>query len=187
MRDSHPANHEIGAIVWFTGLPRAGKSTLAYAVAQVASATHPVEVLDGDAVRAALSPGLGFSRPERDAHVRRLGYMARLLARHGVLVIVAAISPYGDTREEVRQLAAASSIPFVQIFVTAPLESLIARDTSGLYARALAGELPQFTGVSDPYEAPVQADLVVQTDAATVEACVERVVQMLIARGVLRG
>jgi adenylylsulfate kinase len=184
MRDSHPADPEIGAIVWFTGVPRAGKTTLARAVAGAASAGRRVEILDGDAVRAALSPELGFSRPDRDAHVGRLGFLARVLAKHGVVALVAAIAPYADARDEVRRLAGGAGLAFVEVFVTAPLETLIQRDTSGLYARALAGEIPHFTGVSAPYEPPSHAELIVHSDVESVEASARRVVECLARCGV---
>src|SRR2546421_382557 len=111
-----------------------------------------VEILDGDTVRTHLSKGLGFTKEDRDVNIRRIGFVARLLARHDVFVITAAISPYSDARNEVRQLARADGIPFVEVFLRAELQTLIRRDVKGLYKRALAGEIAHFTGVSDPYE-----------------------------------
>jgi adenylylsulfate kinase len=153
-----------GGIVWLTGLSGAGKSTLATALSQRLAPLRPVELLDGDEVRTFLSAGLTFSRADRDTNVRRIGYVARLLAKHGVLVFVSAISPYVDTRTEVRRAAEAHGITFVEVFVNAPLETVAARDVKGLYARAQAGEIPAFTGVSDPYEAPSAPEVEVRTD-----------------------
>ncbi len=174
-----------GAILWFTGLSGAGKSTLADAIAARLARVRPVEILDGDEVRTHLSKGLGFSRDDRDTNVRRIGFVARLLARHGVLVITAAISPYAETRDEMRRLAAAEGIPFVEVFANPRLESLIARDVKGLYKRALAGEIDHFTGISDPYEPPVNAELTVRTDVEPVSVSADRVLRLLISRGLL--
>jgi len=128
-----------------------------------------IEVLDGDEVRTNLSKGLGFSKEDRDANIRRIGYVSRLLARNGVGVIAAAISPYREIRDEVRGLIEADGAVFLEIFVKASLDALVARDVKGLYKKALAGEIKQFTGVSDPYEEPARPDLVVETDRETVE------------------
>jgi adenylylsulfate kinase len=174
-----------GAILWFTGLSGAGKSTLATAVAARLDGRCAVEVLDGDDVRTHLSKGLGFSREDRDANVRRIGFVARLLAKHGVLVITAAISPYEDTREEIRQLARAQGIAFVQVFVNPRLESLVQRDVKGLYKRALAGEIEHFTGISDPYEPPSNPDLIIRTDAEPVQVSAETILQALAAKGLV--
>jgi adenylylsulfate kinase len=157
------ATHK-GGIVWLTGLSGAGKSTLATALSRRLAEQRPVELLDGDEVRTFLSAGLTFSRADRDTNVRRIGYVARLLAKHGVLVFVSAISPYADTRTEVRRAAEAQGLTFIEVFVNAPLETIAARDVKGLYARAQAGEIPAFTGVSDPYEPPVSPEVEVRTD-----------------------
>ncbi len=153
-----------GGIVWLTGLSGAGKSTLAAALAAALAPTRAVELLDGDDVRTFLSAGLGFSREDRDTNVRRIGFVARLLARHGVLVIVSSISPYAATRRELRDLSRAAGHPFYEIYVNAPLATVEARDVKGLYARARAGDLPSFTGISDPYEPPPAPDLELRTD-----------------------
>ena len=153
-----------GGIVWLTGLSGAGKSTLATSLAARLAPQRPVELLDGDEVRTFLSAGLTFSRADRDTNVRRIGYVARLLAKHGVLVFVSAISPYAATRTEVRQAAEAAGLTFVEVYVNAPLATVAARDVKGLYARAQAGEIPAFTGVSDPYEAPESPTVEVRTD-----------------------
>src|SRR5512138_1033083 len=142
-----------GFILWFTGISGAGKSTLAEGlVRSFRERGYRVELLDGDEVRTNLSKGLGFSKEDRDTNVRRIGYVARLLARQGVLVITAAISPYREVRDEVRRLAGEDGTPFVEVYADASLEALTRRDVKGLYAKALRGEIAHFTGVSDPYE-----------------------------------
>jgi adenylyl-sulfate kinase len=174
---------EKGFVLWFTGLSGAGKSTLSGRVAERLRADgRLVEVLDGDEVRTNLSKGLGFSKEDRDANIRRIGYVARLLARNRVVVIVAAISPYADLRDEQRRLVEADGAGFCEIFMECPLEVLIERDTKGLYARALAGELPRFTGVSDPYEPPLDPDVRIQTDKDSIEHSIERILAWLRAR-----
>ncbi len=175
----------VGFILWLTGLSGAGKSTLSRALREHLAPSWPVEVLDGDEVRTWLSRGLGFTREDREENVRRIGHVARLLAKHGVGVIAAAISPYASSREEVRGLAAEAGVPFVEVFVQAPLEVLIARDVKGLYKKALAGELAHFTGVSDPYEPPEAPDVTVRSDVDSVEAGARRVLETLRQRGLL--
>jgi len=172
-----------GGVVWLTGLSGAGKSTLTMAVAARLAAVRAVEALDGDEVRTFLSAGLGFSRADRDTNVHRIGYVARLLARHGVLVFVAAISPYIDTRTRLRELSVAAGHPFVEVFVQAPLETVIERDVKGLYKRAQAGEIPSFTGISDPYEPPIAPDVVVHTANETRAECEARIIAALVDRG----
>jgi adenylylsulfate kinase len=174
-----------GAILWFTGLSGSGKSTLAASVGARVKPTVPVEVLDGDEMRARLSAELRFTKADRDVNIRRIGFVARLLARHGVFVITAAISPYAETRNEVRQLARDEGIPFVEVFLNARLQSLIDRDTKGLYKRALAGEIAHFTGVSDPYETPTNPDGVVYTDAESVAVSAQKILTMLVEREIL--
>lgn len=173
-----------GFILWLTGLSGAGKSTLAAAVSQ-ALRRHGirVEVLDGDEVRLNLSKGLGFSREDRDTNIRRIGYVAKLLARNGVAVITAAISPYRAVRDEVRHDIGATA--FVEVYVKASLEECTRRDTKGLYRRALAGEIAQFTGVSDPYEAPVAPELVTDTEREDVATSTVRVIDRLVELGLL--
>ena len=160
-----PARQE-GRVVWLTGLSGAGKSTLANALyAELLARGEATELLDGDAVRENLSKGLGFSKADRDTNVRRIGFVAGLLAKHGVTVLVSAISPYADTRREVL-----ASLPnALEVFVDAPLEVVTERDVKGLYLKAIAGEIPHFTGVSDPYEAPTAPDLHLRTDQISVE------------------
>jgi len=173
-----------GFTLWFTGLSGAGKSTLAAAVsAELRGRGIPVEVLDGDEVRQNLSKGLGFSREDRDTNIRRIGYVAKLLVRNGVAVITAAISPYRAIRDEVREEIGA----FVEVYVKASLDECIRRDTKGLYRRALAGEIPQFTGVSDPYEEPLAPELVIDTEREELADSASRVIDQLFELGHLRS
>ncbi len=156
-----------GFTLWFTGLSGAGKSTLASAIRdELVARGRRVEVLDGDEVRTNLSKGLGFSKEDRDTNIRRIGYVARLLSRNGVAVITAAISPYRDVRDEVRR---SHDAPFVEAFVECSIDELARRDAKGLYAKALRGELANFTGISDPYEPPLAPQIHVRSDRETVE------------------
>jgi adenylyl-sulfate kinase len=165
-----------GLALWLTGLSGAGKSTIAEGVAaELRRRGRRVEVLDGDAIRENLSRGLGFSREDRDTNIRRIGFVAELLARNGVVVIVAAISPYRAARDQVRDRIGR----FVEVHVHCPLEELVRRDVKGLYRRALAGEIANFTGVSDPYEEPVQPEVVVDTSVESVDGSVHRVLAVL--------
>ncbi|MBC7976156.1 MAG: adenylyl-sulfate kinase, partial [Myxococcales bacterium] len=148
---------------------------------------RPLESLDGDDVRTFLSAGLGFSRADRDTNVHRIGYVARLLAGHGVLVLVAAIAPYAATRAQQRAKCAAAGHAFVEVFVHAPLATVIERDVKGLYKRAQAGEIASFTGISDPYEPPTAPEVEVRTDRESLEACEARIVDALVDRGLVRG
>jgi adenylyl-sulfate kinase len=161
-----------GFTLWFTGLSGAGKSTLSQAVVdRLRGCGAKVELLDGDIVRTRLSKGLGFSKEDRDENIRRIGFVCELLSRHGVIVVVAAISPYRAVREEVR-----SSIErFVEVYVECPIDVLAQRDTKGLYKRALAGELPHFTGISDPYEPPLAPDVTIHSSQEAPEQSVERI------------
>ncbi len=155
-----------GFTIWFTGMSGAGKSTISAIIEQrLRKAGAPVEVLDGDEVRTHLSKGLGFSKEDRDENIRRIGWVAELLVRHGVVAVVAAISPYRAVREEVR----AKIGRFVEVYVECPLEVLAGRDVKGLYKKALAGEVRQFTGVSDPYEPPTYPEVVVNSSLETPE------------------
>ncbi len=171
-----------GFTLWLTGLSGAGKSTLAAAVA-TALRRHAiqVEILDGDEVRQNLSKGLGFSREDRDTNIRRIGYVAKLLTRNGVVVITAAISPYRAVRDEVRRQIGR----FVEVYVRASLDECMRRDTKGLYRKALAGEVAAFTGVSDPYEEPLAPELVVDTERETVGESATRVIRRLSELGML--
>lgn len=172
-----------GFIVWLTGLSGAGKSTLARALHSRFSPPPSLEILDGDEVREHLTKDLGFSREDRDENIRRIAWVARRMARAGLPVVTAAISPYATTRTEVRLLAEQEHLPFVEVFATAPLEVVAQRDVKGLYRRALAGDIPHFTGVSDVYEPPDHPDVVVRSDRDTVEEGVRRILAHLEKRG----
>ena len=172
-----------GFTLWFTGLSGAGKSTLATTVRDdILARGRRVEILDGDEVRTNLSKGLGFSKEDRDTNIRRIGYVARLLSRNGVVAIAAAISPYRDVRDEVRRSHEAT---FVEAFVDCSLDELVRRDRKGLYAKALKGELKNFTGVSDPYEPPLSPDIHVHSDRETVDESRSTIMRWLEARGLI--
>jgi adenylyl-sulfate kinase len=165
-----------GFTLWFTGLPCSGKSTLARLVAaELARRGCGVEVLDGDVVRTHLSKGLGFSREDRDENIRRIGFVCSLLSRHGAVAIAAAVSPYRATRDQVR----ATIERFVEVYLATPLEVCIERDTKGMYKKAMAGEIPQFTGVSDPYEPPLHPELTIETHQEPPEASAARILAKL--------
>ena len=169
-----------GFTLWLTGMSGAGKSTISdQLIARFREVGAKVELLDGDVVRTNLSQGLGFSRVDRDINIRRIGFVAELLSRYGVIVIVAAISPYRETRDEVK----AKIANFMEVFVDCPVEVLAQRDVKGLYKRALAGEVGNFTGISDPYEPPLNPDVSVRSDRETIEESVGRVWSELTRRG----
>ncbi|HMV46703.1 MAG TPA: adenylyl-sulfate kinase [Blastocatellia bacterium] len=169
-----------GFTLWFTGLSGAGKTTLTEAlVPQLRARGVKVEVLDGDEVRTNLSKGLGFSKEDRDTNIRRIGYVARLLSRNGVGVIAAAISPYREIRDEVRAGIEGDGAKFVEVFVHASLDTLVARDVKGLYKKAIAGEIKQFTGVSDPYEEPLAPEVRVSSDNETVAESAAKIIAKL--------
>jgi adenylylsulfate kinase len=169
-------------VVWLTGLSGSGKSTLTEAlVPALRAAGKRVEVLDGDVVRTNLSKGLGFSREDRDTNIARVAWVAHLLARNGVFVVVAAISPFRATRDAARKTIG----DFVEVHVAAPLEECIKRDVKGLYAKAIAGEIAAFTGISDPYEAPLSPELSIDTSAVSVAQGVDRIVRTLRELGYL--
>ena len=166
-----------GLTLWFTGLSGAGKSTIAEVVErELRERGLKVEVLDGDVVRTNLSKGLGFSKEDRDTNIRRIAFVADLLSRNGVVAITAAISPYRETRDEARELMGER---FVEIFVKASVETCAERDVKGLYEKAFRGEIKEFTGVSDPYEEPLEPEVVVDTEAETPEESAARVLALL--------
>ena len=172
-----------GCILWFTGLSGAGKSTLSARVGrELRSRGVAVEILDGDEVRENLGKGLSFSKEDRDTNVRRIAFVANLLAKHGVVAITAAISPYRAIRDEAR---ARSEAPFVEVFVDAPLSVVEARDVKGLYKKARAGEIPAFTGVSDPYEPPLAPEVVVKTGEESIDQSTAKVLARLAELGVV--
>lgn len=170
-----------GLTIWLTGLPSSGKTTLAHALGErLAKEGYPVEVLDGDALRANLTKELGFSRADRAENVRRAGFVANLLSRNGVTAVCALISPYREDRDEVRRLHDGR---FVEVYVAAPLAVCIERDVKGLYARQRAGTLAGLTGVDDAYEPPLRAEVVVPTHRQTVEQSVDEVWRVLAGDG----
>src|ERR671933_116314 len=172
-----------GFTLWFTGLSGAGKSTIAEIVGpELERRGVLVDYLDGDVVRTNLSKGLGFSREDRDTNVLRIGFVANLLTRNGVAVIVSAISPYREARDQVRR---AIGEDFIEIFVDAPLEVCAERDVKGLYKKAFSGEIPAFTGVSDPYEAPAAPELHIKTDEEEPNESARRVIGYLEELGYL--
>lgn len=173
-------NRDEGFVVWFTGLPSSGKSTLAQRLKEeLTKRGFRVEVLDGDVVREHISRGLGFSKEDRDENIRRIYHVAYLLKRNGVVVITAAISPYRAIRNEARELLK----DFVEVFVSCPVDKCIERDVKGMYKKALAGEIKNFTGIDDPYEPPENPDVVCETDKETVEESVKKIVNRLIEMG----
>jgi len=173
-----------GFVVWLTGLPGSGKSTLAQALAhRLEEMGREVAILDGDEIRRGLSADLGFSPEDRKEHNRRIIFLASLLARHGLVVLVPVIAPYRETRERARR----EIQRFVEVYVRCPLEECIRRDPKGLYARALRGEIRDFTGIDAPYEEPLNPDVTVDTHLLTVEACVQRILDRISERGFLPG
>lgn len=167
---------QIGFTLWFTGLSGAGKSTIANILEkELKEKGLKVEILDGDIVRTHLSKGLGFSKEDRDANIRRIGYVASLLSRNGVIVITAAISPYKAIRNEAREMHE----NFIEVYAKCPLEIVEQRDVKGLYKKARAGEILQFTGISDPYEEPENPEIVVETNKETPNDNAEKILNWL--------
>jgi adenylyl-sulfate kinase len=183
-RSSHYMSNTGGFVVWFTGLSGAGKSTLTEALAPALRERGcRVEVLDGDVVRTNLSKGLGFGKEDRDTNILRIGYVANLLARNGVAVITAAISPYRSTRDANRALIERDGSAFVEAYVAATLAECEARDVKGLYAEARAGTRTGFTGIDDPYEPPLSPEVVVASGSEPLRASLGRVVAYLESAG----
>ncbi len=175
---------ERGFTVWFTGLSGAGKTTIADKLeAELKARGHRVEVLDGDVVRTHLSKGLGFSKEDRDTNIRRIAFVAHLLSRNGVAVITAAISPYREIRDEAREMIG----DFVEVYARCPIDVLAERDVKGLYKKALAGEIQNFTGVSDPYEEPLAAEVTIDTDSESVDESLAKVLAAIDKAGYLKG
>jgi adenylylsulfate kinase len=171
-----------GFTIWFTGLSGSGKTTISKALREeIKKRGRNVEVLDGDVVRTNLSKGLGFSKEDRDINIRRIGFVAHLLTRNGVVVVCAAISPYKAIRNENRQLIG----DFIEVYIKASVETCAKRDLKGLYQKAFAGEIKEFTGVSDPYEPPENPEVLCDTENETVEECVAKIVKYLVEKGYL--
>lgn len=169
--------NENGFTLWFTGLSGAGKTTISHLVeTELRERGSRVEVLDGDVVRENLSKGLGFSKQDRDTNIRRIGFVADLLSRNGVPVITAAISPYRELRDEARELMAGR---FIEVFVNASVEVCAERDVKGLYEKAFKGEIKEFTGVSDPYEPPLDAEITLDTEKQSAEESAAQVIAFL--------
>ncbi len=165
-----------GFTLWFTGLPGSGKSTLARKVEEILlERGMKVEVLDGDIIRQHLSKGLGFSKEDRDENIRRIGWVCHILTRNDVVAIAAAISPYKEIREENRKLIGR----FVEVYCKCPIEVLKERDPKGLYAKALRGEIKNFTGIDDPYEPPDNPEIICETDKESVEESVNKIIRTL--------
>ncbi|MGW1026471.1 adenylyl-sulfate kinase [Streptomyces sp. NPDC002577] len=175
-----------GATIWLTGLPSAGKTTIARGLAgRLRAEGHRVEVLDGDEIRRFLSAGLGFSREDRNTNVQRIGLVAEVLARNGVLTVVPVIAPYADSREAVRKRHQTSDTPYFEVHIATPVEVCSDRDVKGLYARQAAGQLTGLTGVDDPYEPPVDPELVLETQHQTPQQSADAVYAMLAERGLV--
>ena len=180
-REASMSEHK-GFTAWFTGLPCSGKTTVADRVAvMLRERGHKVERLDGDIVRKGLTSDLGFSKQDRDENIRRVTYLAAMLTRNGVVAITSFISPYRELREQARREIGR----FVEVYVRCPVEVCIQRDSKGMYKKALAGEISDFTGVSDPYEEPLNPELVVDSDKETVDNCAKEVLSRLRTLGYL--
>ncbi|MFE3070448.1 adenylyl-sulfate kinase [Streptomyces sp. NPDC059247] len=176
--------HVTGATIWLTGLPSAGKTTIAYELAgRLRVEGHRVEVLDGDEIREFLSAGLGFSREDRHTNVQRIGFVAELLASHGVKVLVPVIAPYADSREAVRERHRAEGTPYVEVHIATPVDVCSVRDVKGLYAKQAAGEISGLTGVDDPYDEPADPDLRIESQNQTVRESAARLHALLTERG----
>ncbi len=176
-----------GLTIWFTGLSGAGKSTIAeIVIPELERRGRVVEALDGDVVRTHLSKGLGFSKEDRDTNIQRIGWVASRITRQGGVTVVSAISPYEETRQTARELVEEFG-PFVCVHVHASVEACVRRDTKGLYAKAIAGEIKEFTGISDPYEEPTAPELTINTEGESPAESAERVVAYLEQRGFVRS
>jgi adenylylsulfate kinase len=165
---------QVGMTIWLTGLSGAGKTTIGSEIVnRLTTQGYKVEFLDGDIVRTKLTKGLGFSKADRDENIRRIGFVSHLLTKHDVIVVVAAISPYLEVRQEVRQLIG----NFMEVYINAPLDTCEQRDVKGLYKKARAGEITSFTGVTDPYEPPLNPDVECWTDRESIDESVQKVLQ----------
>jgi sulfate adenylyltransferase len=186
LAESFPPRHKQGVCVWFTGLSSAGKSTTAEVLTQLLlEHGRQVTVLDGDVVRTHLSQGLGFSKEDRDINIRRIGFVAAEIVRHGGTVVCAAVSPYRATRNDVRAMVGKDR--FIEVFVDTPLEVCEQRDYKGMYAKARRGEITGFTGIDDPYEAPLHPEICLDTVAHTPEENAHLILDYLARRGFIRS
>jgi len=177
---------EPGATIWLTGLPSSGKTTLAQSLAsRLTRQGHRVEVLDGDEIRTFLSAGLGFTREDRNTNVQRVGLVAEVLARNGILVLVPVIAPYADSREAVRKRHEASGTTYLEVHVATPVQVCSVRDVKGLYAGQRSGRISNLTGVDDPYEAPEAPDARIETVDSTVEESTDALLTLLAERGLV--
>jgi sulfate adenylyltransferase len=184
LSEAYPPKHQWGFCIWFTGLSGAGKSTTAEILTlQLLEHGRQVTLLDGDTVRTHLSKGLGFSKEDRDTNIRRLGFVAAEVVRHGGAVVCAAVSPYRATRDEVRNMVGTDHL--VEVFVNTPLEVCEKRDTKGMYAKARRGELRGFTGIDDPYEEPLAAEITLETTHCDPEDNARKIIQYLVEKGFL--
>ncbi|MCE4600951.1 MAG: adenylyl-sulfate kinase [Desulfurococcales archaeon] len=169
-----------GIVVWLTGLPGSGKTTIAGRVAEMLRGEgYRVEVLDGDWVRKTINPDAGYTREERRRHLHRVAWIARLLARNGVIVLCSFVSPYREVRREIREIVSEET-PFYEVYVHATLEECIKRDPKGLYKKALRGEIKHFTGISDPYEPPENPDLTLDTTREDVDRTARRLYEFIL-------
>ena len=186
LAEAYPPRHRQGVAIWFTGLSGSGKSTTAEVLTVLLMERgRQVTVLDGDVVRTHLSRGLGFSREDRDTNIRRIGYVAAEIVRHGGIVVCAAVSPYRVTRNDIRNLVQKDH--FIEVFVDTPIDVCEARDAKGMYAKARRGEIVGFTGIDDPYEAPLNPEITLDTVQCSPEENARRILSELLQRGFVRG